>query len=74
MRDANWRGLFVAELVNEAHVPDQAVAPTETVALCWRCHRAYDKGLLADAEIEAVRDRWLGGQSPPYAHEDLVRT
>lgn len=59
-------GLQVAALVEIAHVPDWRTNPDKYVPLCLLCHRAYDIGLVTEDEVEAVRDAWLAGASPPH--------
>lgn len=64
-------GLQVAALVEIAHVPNWRTNPDKYVPLCLLCHRAYDIGLMTEDEVEAVRDGWLAGASPPHDAAEL---
>ena len=71
LRPTGRWGLQVAALIEIAHVPNWRTSPDKYVPLCLHCHRAYGIGLMTEDEVEAVRDGWLAGTSPPYAAAEL---
>jgi hypothetical protein len=61
-------GLDVPALIERAHVPDRKTAPDHVVHLCCTCHRAFDLGLLHQAEVEQAWDCWQKGEGAAYAN------
>lgn len=64
-------GFDVTSLVEVAHIPNWRTNPEKYLPLCLLCHRAYDLGLLTEAEIEEMYAGFGAGSPPPHSSSSI---
>ena len=58
-------GVTIPSALTWAHVhPDQGKVEQRVFRLCWTCHRLYDHGVFATAEVVGAENDWASGSRP----------